>query len=65
MTWFAANWFWVLVFIAFMAMHMFGHGGHGGHSGHVGGDRQRSPNEGAPDDGPERLVKTRSGGQQH
>lgn len=65
MAWFAANWFWVLVFIAFMAMHMFGHGGHGGHSGHGGGDRQRRPNEGAPDDVPERLAKTRSGGHRH
>ena len=37
MTWFTANWFWVLIFIAFIAMHMFGHGGHGGHSGHGGG----------------------------
>ncbi len=29
MAWFAANWFWVLILIAFIAMHMFGHGGHG------------------------------------
>lgn len=64
MAWFATNWFWVLVFIAFMAMHMFGHGGHGGHSGHGGGDRRRSPTEGAQDDAPGRLVKTRSGGNQ-
>lgn len=33
MEWFSQNWVWVLFFIAFMAMHMFGHGGHGGHSG--------------------------------
>lgn len=69
MAWFSANWFWVLVFIAFMAMHLFGHGGHGGHSGHGSGDRQRRPNEGAQDDTsddvPERLTKTRSGGHQH
>ena len=30
MEWFTANWFWVLIFIAFIAMHLFGHGGHGG-----------------------------------
>lgn len=24
------NWFFLLVLIAFIAMHMFGHGGHGG-----------------------------------
>ena len=28
MAWFTANWFWVLTFIAFIAMHVFGHGGH-------------------------------------
>jgi len=31
MAWLTANWFWVLILIAFIAMHMFGHGGHGGH----------------------------------
>ena len=30
MTWFAANWFSVLIFIAFVGMHFFMHGGHGG-----------------------------------
>lgn len=33
MEWFAQNWIWVLFFLAFIAMHLFGHGGHGGHSG--------------------------------
>jgi hypothetical protein len=39
MEWLTQNWFWVLVFVAFIAMHMFGHGGHGrgGHGGHGGG----------------------------
>ena len=31
MEWISQNWVWVLFFVAFMAMHMFGHGGHGGH----------------------------------
>ena len=31
MTWLAQNWIWVLFGIAFVAMHLFGHGGHGGH----------------------------------
>ena len=31
MAWFAANWFSVLIFIAFVGMHFFMHGGHGGH----------------------------------
>lgn len=32
MGWLAANWFWIVVGVAFVAMHLFGHGGHGGHS---------------------------------
>ncbi len=28
MEWLTQNWFWVLIFIAFFAMHMFGHGSH-------------------------------------
>lgn len=66
MTWFTANWFWVLIFIAFIAMHLFGHGGHGGHgghSGHGGGDGKRNRNEGEKDEG--RVVNTSSGGHQH
>lgn len=34
MTWLAQNWIWVLFGIAFVAMHLFGHGGHSGHGGH-------------------------------
>ena len=34
MDWLAQNWIWVLFGIAFVAMHLFGHGGHGGHGGH-------------------------------
>jgi MFS family permease len=63
--WFTANWFWVLVFFAFIAMHMFGHGGHGGHSGHGGGDRQRSRDERERDEAQGRVVNTSSGGHQH
>ncbi len=37
MEWLTQNWFWVLIFVAFIGMHMFGHGGHGGHGGHRGG----------------------------
>jgi hypothetical protein len=33
MEWLAENWFWVLIGIVFVAMHLFGHGGHGGHGG--------------------------------
>jgi len=31
MEWLTENWIWVLIGIAFVAMHMFGHGKHGGH----------------------------------
>ena len=65
MAWFTANWFWVLVFIAFVAMHMFGHGGHGGHSGHGGGDRQRSRDEREKDEAQGRVVNPSSGGHHH
>ena len=68
MAWFTANWFWVLIFIAFIAMHLFGHGrhgGHGGHSGHGGGDRQRSRDEREKDEAQGRVVNTSSGGHQH
>ena len=65
MAWLTANWFWVLIFIAFIAMHVFGHGGHGGHSGHGGGDRQRSGDEREKDEAQGRVVSTSSGGHQH
>jgi len=31
MEWLAENWFWVLLGLAFIAMHLFGHGSHGSH----------------------------------
>jgi hypothetical protein len=33
MEWLSENWVWVLIGVAFVAMHMFGHGGHGGLGG--------------------------------
>lgn len=36
MDWLSQNWVWVLIAVAFVAMHMFGHGGHGGHGGRGG-----------------------------
>jgi hypothetical protein len=41
MQWLWQNWFAVLIFAAFIAMHLFGHGGHGGH-----GRRQERPDTG-------------------
>lgn len=64
MAWLTANWFWVVIFIAFIAMHLFGHGGHGSHRGHGGGDRQ--PRTDANDkDGAQRSANAPSGGHQH
>jgi hypothetical protein len=65
MAWFTANWFWVLIFIAFIAMHLFGHGGHGGHSGHGGGHLQRNRDEKETDEAQGRVVNPSSGGHQH
>lgn len=59
MAWLTENWFWVLIFIAFIAMHLFGHGGHGSHGSHGSVDkRKNSAKEGS-------AVKTKSGGHQH
>ncbi|MER1941202.1 MULTISPECIES: DUF2933 domain-containing protein [unclassified Castellaniella] len=33
MAWLTENWIWVLFGVAFIAMHLFGHGCHGGHGG--------------------------------
>ena len=65
MAWFTANWFWVLIFIAFIAMHLFGHGGHGGHGSHGGEVRRRSTDDKEKDDVPDRDTNTSSGGHQH
>jgi hypothetical protein len=42
MDWLAQNWIWILFAVAFVAMHMFGHGGHGGHGSDQGGRRDAS-----------------------
>lgn len=43
MTWLAENWIWVLFGLAFIAMHLFGHGCHGRHGGHrSGGDADKT-----------------------
>ena len=65
MDWLLANWFWILIFVLFIAMHLFGHGGHGGHSGQGGDDRQRSKDETDKDEVQGRVVNTSSGGHQH
>lgn len=49
MTWLAENWIWVLFGVAFIAMHLFGHGGHGDHGSHGNGLR-------GPSDAPTRRT---------
>lgn len=50
MEWIRANWFWIVVTVLFLWMHMgmHGHGGHGRHgsgtSGHDRSDRQKGHN---------------------
>lgn len=50
MDWLAQNWIWVVIFVLFIGMHLFGHGGHGGRGGGGccggGGDDQK-PADGA------------------
>ena len=62
MAWLTENWFWILTFIAFVVMHMFGHGAHGGHGA---GDRKRDADETDNDPSQSRAVKTRTGGHRH
>ncbi|KAA0946271.1 MULTISPECIES: DUF2933 domain-containing protein [Pseudomonas] len=52
MVWLTENWFWILIFIAFIAMHLFGHGGHGSV------DKENSAKQSS-------AVKTKSGGHRH
>ena len=47
MKWLAENWLWIIFAIAFVAMHMFGHGGHSGH----GGQENNNNNEKRPQKG--------------
>lgn len=43
MEWLSQNWFFVLVLVAFVGMHLFGHGHGGGHGGHGRDDKKDSP----------------------
>lgn len=42
MQWLAQNWFWIVISVLFIAMHLFGHGGGGcgGHGGHRRSDKK-------------------------
>lgn|GEM_PF-1666134 len=45
MEWLTANGFWVVIFIAFIGMHLFCHGGHHRHGSHGGAESQRGNSE--------------------
>lgn len=45
MEWLRQNWFFLLIFVAFAGMHMFGHRGHGGHGGHGGHSERAEPRD--------------------
>lgn len=47
MKWLVENWLWIVFAIAFIAMHMFGHGGHSSH----GGQENNNSNEKQPQKG--------------
>lgn len=62
MAWLTANWLWILIFIAFISMHLVGHGGHGSQGG---GARPRNPDEADRDAPRGRDVPPGSRGHQH
>ncbi len=65
MEWLTANWFWILIGILFIGMHLFGHGGHGGHARHGGGDNKPEANEVKKDEAGLPTQSSSSGGHQH
>ena len=59
MQWFVTNWFWLVIGVAFVGMHL---GGHGGHGGHGGGDRLQRTEGGDPQESPGRKTTGSTGG---
>ena len=49
MDWLLQNWFWVLIAIIFVGVHLVGHGGHGGH-GHGKADEGDDPHHASDKD---------------
>ncbi len=45
MEWIRENWIFLLFFILFIAMHLFGHGMHRGHGGHGEEDEHKGHGE--------------------
>lgn len=68
MAWLAQNWFWVLIFVMFIGMHLFGHGGHMGggcgHRGHKHPDKDKD-NQGKDNQNNNKNKDQPSSGHQH
>ena len=48
MEWIIENWFWIIFFVVFIGMHLFGHGSmHGGHGGEEGDEHKGHSGEGS------------------
>lgn len=65
MAWLTQNWFWLLTFVAFIVMHLFGHGGHSRHGRHGGGDHERKANDKKAGAAQSRAGAAGSGRHQH
>ncbi len=65
MEWIVENWFWILLGLAFIAMHLFGHGGHGSHSGHGGHDSHGGQEDNRNEKEPQKRSDVGSGHQHH
>lgn len=57
MEWIAENWFWLIIGVLFIVMHVFGHGGHVSHGGHSG----HGEHGGQEDNGDEKRSRKHSG----
>ncbi len=65
MAWLRDNGFWALIFVAFIGMHLFGHGAHGAHGGHGGGNDQRLADRSDDQNAKDPAESTRSSGHHH
>jgi len=57
MEWLQQNWIFVLFFIIFIGMHLFGRGGCGGHGGHKGHDEEGGEHKGHGEGSTEKSEK--------
>lgn len=60
MDWALENWFWILIFVVFVSIHLFGRGGHRNHS-----DGHKNTNKNEKDEVQNRPINTHSGEHQN